>query len=119
MVRSVFNGDGALVFDGNGTLVFNGGAVSLDSQGCKPLVGVTPTAQESRSDGIGSRIGHIDNATAPPFNACVGEVTRGSHPGLSNDIAPRFKAVRSKWELIPRPIIVGQQILGWSMSTKG
>ena len=102
-------------------LVFNGGAVSLDSQGCKPLFGVTPTAQESRSDGIGSRIGqrHSDNATAPPFNACVGQVTRGSHPGLSNDIAPRFKAVRSKWELIRRPMIVDQQILGWGLSTMG
>ena len=73
MVRSVFNGDGALVFDGNGTLVFNGGAVSLDSQGCKPLVGIPTTNRKSRSDGIGSsRVSVVAmNHRSPPIAKTV------------------------------------------------
>jgi hypothetical protein len=39
---------------GSANATFNGGAVSFDSQGCKPLTGRPKAEEESRSDGIGS-----------------------------------------------------------------
>ena len=93
------------VFNGGAGFAINGGAVSLDSQGCKPLVGVPNTNRESRSDGIGSDAAcsdivardsnlsdHNDNGTAPPFPIRPGTMSRGLHPWLSNTIAPRFNA---------------------------
>jgi hypothetical protein len=84
----------------------NGGAVTLDSQGCKPLVGIPNMYRESRSDGIGSsgtsrgtHANHANsgnptvNATAPPFPILWGIISRGLHPRLSNTIAPRFKTI--------------------------
>ena len=49
-----FNGRAVFGFNGRDVFGFNGRAVSLDSQGCKPLVGVPNMTRESRSDGIGS-----------------------------------------------------------------
>ena len=101
----VINGRNVLVINGRNVLVINGRAVSLDSQGCKPLVGVPNTNRESRSDGIGSDAAcsdivardsnlpdHNDNAPAPPFPIRPGTMSRGLHPWLSNTIAPRFNA---------------------------
>jgi N-6 DNA Methylase len=118
------------VVDGRAVFDLNGGAVVLDSQGCKPLVGIdpasAPASHESRSDDIGSsgpsRDTHANhantanltrNATAPPFNAIDDDVTRGLHPRLSNAIAPRLKAARFSWESIRRQMIAAQENLDW------
>ena len=76
-----FNGVGALVFNGEAVFgfnceavfAFNGGAVSLDSQGCKPLVGIPTTNRKSRSDGIGSsRVSVVAmNHRSPPIAKTV------------------------------------------------
>ena len=95
-MRIISNGGAVLVINGRNVLVINGRAVSLDSQGCKPLVGVPNTNRESRSDGIGLATtfpGHTHDATAPPFRTLRGTVSRGSHPWLPNTIAPRFNFV--------------------------
>ena len=95
-----FNGRAVFGFNGGAVFGFNGRAVSLDSQGCKPLVGIPTMIRESRSDGIGpsDTIGHHTNttnrtvnATAPPFPNLRGAISRGLHPWLSNAIALRLK----------------------------
>ena len=83
----------ATYFNGGAVRDFNGRAVSLDSQGCKPLVGIPTMIRESRSDGIDSSgasrdavghhtntTNHTDNATAPPFTILRGTMSRGLHP---------------------------------------
>ena len=98
-------------FNGEAVFAFNGGAVSLDSQGCKPLVGIPTTNRKSRSDGIGSSrvsvvamnhrsppIAKTVNATAPPFPIQPGTISRGSHPWLSNTIAPRFNTIAPRFK---------------------
>ena len=107
------NGEAVFAFNGEAVFAFNGGAVSLDSQGCKPLVGIPTTNRKSRSDGIGSSrvsvvamnhrsppIAKTVNATAPPFPIQPGTISRGSHPWLSNTIAPRFNSISPRFNSI-------------------
>ena len=99
------------------SLVLNGRAVSLDSQGCKPLVGIPTMIRESRSDAIDSygasrdtvshpanTTNHTDNATAPSFPILRGTMSRGLHPWLSNTIAPRFRTntTHDPYRIAPR-----------------
>ena len=60
-----FNGRAVFGFNGGAVFGFNGRAVSLDSQGCKPLVGNPIMIGESQSDGIGSSgaVGHYTTPT--------------------------------------------------------
>ena len=108
-----FNCEAVFAFNGEAVFAFNGGAVSLDSQGCKPLVGIPTTNRKSRSDGIGSSrvsvvamnhrsppIAKTVNATAPPFPIQPGTISRGSHPWLSNTIAPRFNSISPRFNSI-------------------
>ena len=99
----------ATYFNGGAVRDFNGRAVSLDSQGCKPLVGIPTMIRESRSDGIDSSVAssdtmghhmnttnHNDNATAPPFSILRGTVSRGLHPWLSNTAALRLRNIAER-----------------------
>ena len=104
-----FNGRAVFGFNGGAVFGFNGRAVSLDSQGCKPLVGIPTMIRESRSDGIGpsDTIGHHSNTTnrtvnvtAPPFPNLRDAISRGLHPWLSNTIAPRFYNIATRFNNI-------------------